>query len=45
MSSYIIYKPYGMLSQFSQDKAGQVTLANLNFKFNKNVYPVGSSCR
>jgi 23S rRNA pseudouridine2457 synthase len=30
-----------MLSQFSQDKPGQVTLANLNFKFNKNVYPVG----
>lgn len=34
-----IYKPYGMLSQFS-DEAGRLTLNNL-YNFPKDVYPVG----
>jgi len=33
------YKPYGVLSQFTPDHPGQRTLAE--FKFPKNVYPVG----
>ncbi len=41
MNYYIIYKPFGMLSQFTQEVPGQVTLANLDFKFPGNVYPVG----
>ncbi len=38
---YIIYKPYGMLSQFSQEQPQHITLAHLDFKFPKDVYPVG----
>jgi 23S rRNA pseudouridine2457 synthase len=34
-----IYKPYGMLSQFTDD-AGRLTLANL-YNFPVDVYPVG----
>jgi 23S rRNA pseudouridine2457 synthase len=41
MDYYIIYKPFGMLSQFTQEQADQVTLADLNFHFEKDVYPVG----
>lgn len=37
---YLIYKPYGMLSQFSSDGKHQ-SLANLNFRFSPDVYPVG----
>ncbi|MEW6467615.1 MAG: pseudouridine synthase [Bacteroidota bacterium] len=36
---YIIYKPYGMLSQFTPEH-GKATLAGLH-KFPKDVYPVG----
>jgi 23S rRNA pseudouridine2457 synthase len=36
---YILYKPFGMLSQFTGEK-GQQTLGDLN-KFPKDVYPVG----
>lgn len=36
---FIIYKPYGMLSQFSKD-GNNATLADL-FDFPKDVYPVG----
>lgn len=36
---FIIYKPFGMLSQFTPD-AGKPTLASL-FNFPKDVYPVG----
>ncbi len=39
--SYIIYKPYGMLSQFTKEAAHHVTLADLDFNFGKDVYPVG----
>jgi 23S rRNA pseudouridine2457 synthase len=35
-----IYKPYGMLSQFTPE-AGHDSLSNLDFKFSKDVYPVG----
>lgn len=38
---YIIYKPFGMLSQFTREVEGQVTLADLDFTFDKDVYPVG----
>lgn len=37
---YIIYKPYGMMSQFSKESE-KPTLADLPFKFPKDVYPVG----
>ena len=37
---YIIYKPYEMLSQFSKE-GDHKTLANLNYSFPKDVYPVG----
>lgn len=36
-----IYKPFGMLSQFSKSNPGEVTLADLNYNFPKDVYPVG----
>lgn len=41
MEYYAIYKPYGMLSQFTKELPGQITLADLNFHFPKDVYPVG----
>jgi len=37
---FIIYKPYQMLSQFSAEK-GKLTLSDLDFSFEKNIYPVG----
>ncbi len=37
---FLIYKPYGMLSQFTADQPGQQTLADLH-TFPKSVYPVG----
>ena len=37
---YFIYKPYGMLSQFTREGSHK-TLADLNYHFPKNVYPVG----
>jgi 23S rRNA pseudouridine2457 synthase len=39
--TYVLYKPYGMLSQFTQEVEGQTTLADLDFVFEKDVYPVG----
>lgn len=41
MPSYIIYKPFGMLSQFTKEAPQHVTLADLDFDFAKDVYPVG----
>lgn len=41
MPTYLIYKPYGMLSQFSRETPEQKTLADLAFDFPKDVYPVG----
>lgn len=38
-SYYIVHKPYGVLSQFT-DKAGRKTLSGL-CNFPKNVYPLG----
>jgi 23S rRNA pseudouridine2457 synthase len=35
-----VYKPYGMLSQFTRE-AGHPSLADLAFRFPKDVYPVG----
>ncbi|MBO0947604.1 pseudouridine synthase [Fibrella forsythiae] len=37
---YLIYKPFGMLSQFSPE-GGKQTLAELSFAFDRDVYPVG----
>lgn len=41
LRTYVIYKPYGMLSQFTREIESHVTLADLNFEFKKDVYPVG----
>ena len=38
---YIIHKPYEMLSQFTAEVAGQITLTHLDYDFPKDVYPVG----
>ncbi len=38
---YKIYKPYGMLSQFTREHPDHVTLADLDQRFGKDVYPVG----
>jgi 23S rRNA pseudouridine2457 synthase len=39
-SYYAIYKPFGMLSQFSRE-GDHPTLADLDYTFPKDVYPVG----
>lgn len=41
MPSYILYKPYQMLSQFTREAPHHRTLADLSFTFPKTVYPVG----
>ena len=41
MDYYLLYKPYGMLSQFTQEVPGQRTLADLDYTFPPDVYPVG----
>lgn len=38
---YVFHKPYGYLSQFTKDHAGQLTLNDFNLKIDKDVYPVG----
>ena len=40
MKYYLAYKPFGMLTQFT-DAHDRPTLANLNFDFPKDVYAVG----
>ncbi|MBL4624531.1 MAG: pseudouridine synthase [Flavobacteriales bacterium] len=37
---FIIHKPYGMLSQFTPEH-GKTCLADLDYKFPRDVYPVG----
>ena len=37
---YLIYKPFGMLSQFSRE-GDKLTLADLPVAFDRDVYPVG----
>ena len=37
---YIIFKPFGMLSQFTP-ACGNPSLSDLNFKFPRDIYPVG----
>ncbi len=41
MATYIIYKPFNMLSQFTREAPHHITLADLEFDFARNVYPVG----
>jgi 23S rRNA pseudouridine2457 synthase len=41
MPTYITYKPFGMLSQFTKEAEQHVTLKDLDFTFSKDVYPVG----
>ena len=38
---YLIHKPYGMLSQFSREVESHITLADLDYAFDKDIYPVG----
>ena len=38
---FIANKPFNVLCQFTQEKEGQRTLADLNFEFPKDVYPIG----
>ncbi len=38
---YVIYKPFGMLSQFTRENEDDTTLADLKLEFEKDVYPVG----
>ena len=38
---YVIFKPYGVLSQFTRLQPQHKTLADLGFKFPRDVYPVG----
>ena len=38
---YIVYKPFGMLSQFTTEAPGQITLRNLKHVFETDIYPVG----
>ncbi|MEL6389727.1 MAG: pseudouridine synthase [Bacteroidota bacterium] len=40
-TTYLIYKPYGMLSQFTREVPTHVTLADLDYSFARDVYPVG----
>ena len=40
MRYFIIYKPYGMICQFSKE-GDKATLADLAFNFPKDVYPLG----
>jgi pseudouridine synthase len=37
---FLVYKPYGMLSQFSKE-GDKPTLADLDFTFPKDAYPIG----
>ncbi len=39
--TYAIYKPFGMHSRFTREHPDHVTLADLDFNFPKDVYPVG----
>ena len=36
-----IYKPWGFLSQFTKEIEQHQTLADINFSFSKDIYPVG----
>jgi 23S rRNA pseudouridine2457 synthase len=41
MNYFAIYKPYMMISQFTPENEGDVTLADLDFDFPKDCYTIG----
>ena len=41
MALYALYKPFGMQSQFTREVPDHMTLADLEFDFSKDVYPIG----
>jgi 23S rRNA pseudouridine2457 synthase len=41
MDYFAIYKPYMMISQFTPENEGDVTLADLDFDFPKDCYTIG----
>lgn len=38
---YAVHKPYNVISQFTKENHDDITLADLDFKFPTDVYPVG----
>jgi 23S rRNA pseudouridine2457 synthase len=38
---FVANKPFNTICQFSEEVAGQATLADLNFTFPKDAYPIG----
>ncbi|MFZ1516900.1 MAG: pseudouridine synthase [Saprospiraceae bacterium] len=40
LNYFAVYKPYGMISQFTPEIEGDITLRNL-YKFPTDVYPIG----
>ena len=41
MALFALYKPFGMLSQFTREHADHITLADIEPTIPKNVYPIG----
>ncbi|MFN4079698.1 MAG: pseudouridine synthase [Saprospiraceae bacterium] len=41
LTYFLVYKPYGMLSQFQPDHPGQATLSDLGGQFPRDAYPIG----
>ncbi len=38
---YVVYKPYQMLSQFKKESDKHLTLKDLDYYFERDVYPIG----
>lgn len=41
LKHFLVYKPFGMLSQFQPDHPGQATLSDLGAQFPRDAYPIG----
>jgi 23S rRNA pseudouridine2457 synthase len=39
--TYLVYKPFNMLSQFTKEQESDISLADLPTKFQKDIYPIG----